>query len=64
MCHQPPGTDVCNTFKSSLMRGRFIGGAERNGLCGGCEMRIEESLCRDENDQENSITTVATIFFY
>ena len=23
MCHQPPGTDVCNTFKSSLMRGRF-----------------------------------------
>jgi len=23
MCHQPPGTDVCNTFKSSLMRGHF-----------------------------------------
>jgi len=23
MCHQPPGTDVCITFKSSLMRGRF-----------------------------------------
>ena len=41
-----------------------VGGAEHNGLCGGCEMRIEDSLCRDENDQENSITTVATIFFY
>ena len=24
MCHQPPGTDVCITFKSSLMRGRFM----------------------------------------
>ena len=23
MCHQPPGSDVCITFKSSLMRGRF-----------------------------------------
>ena len=23
MCHQPPGTDVCITFKSSLMRGCF-----------------------------------------
>ena len=23
MCHHPPGTDVCITFKSSLMRGRF-----------------------------------------
>ena len=23
MCHQPPGTDVGITFKSSLMRGRF-----------------------------------------
>ena len=23
MCHQPLGTDVCITFKSSLMRGRF-----------------------------------------
>ena len=25
MWHQPPGTDVCITFKFSLMRGRFIG---------------------------------------
>ena len=24
MCYQPPGTDVGITFKSSLMRGRFI----------------------------------------
>ena len=24
MCYQPPGTDICITFKSSLMRGRFI----------------------------------------
>ena len=23
MCHQPSGNDVCFTFKSSLMRGRF-----------------------------------------
>ena len=23
MWHQPPGTDVCITFKFSLMRGRF-----------------------------------------
>ena len=23
MCYQPPGTDICITFKSSLMRGRF-----------------------------------------
>ena len=27
MCHQPPRTDVCITFKSSLMRGRFRRGA-------------------------------------
>jgi len=26
MCHQPPGTDICNTFKSSLTRGYFGGG--------------------------------------
>ena len=24
MCHQPPGTNIYNTFKSSHMRGRFI----------------------------------------
>ena len=33
MCHQPPGTDVVITFKSSLMRGRFKGdGAAVRGL--------------------------------
>ena len=33
MCHQPPGTDVGITFKSSLMRGRFrcLGGASAGG---------------------------------
>ena len=29
MCHQPPGTDVCITFKSSLMRGRFTSSLRR-----------------------------------
>ena len=33
MCHQPPGTDVGITFKSSLMKGRFrcLGGASAGG---------------------------------
>ena len=26
--YQPPGTDICITFKSSLMRERFMGAAE------------------------------------
>jgi len=29
MCHQPPGTDVCITFMSPLMRERFIIGASK-----------------------------------
>ena len=32
MCHQPPGTDVCITFKSSLMRGCFIRVPKETGI--------------------------------
>ena len=33
MWHQPPGTDVCITFKFSLMRGRFRAGPAAAGPC-------------------------------
>jgi len=44
MCHQPPGTDVCNTFKSSLMRGRF----RLHGRCADyISDIIDQILCYD-----------------
>ena len=41
MCHQSPGTDVCITFKFSLMRGRFKkrGNKERKSDCGTLKKR-------------------------
>ena len=42
MWHQPPGTDVCITFKSSLLRGRFTRPAEgpRARLATACRLQI------------------------
>ena len=40
MCYQPPGTDICITFESPLMRGRFRWYQSRK-LAVGCDPRIE-----------------------
>ena len=53
MCHQPPRTDVCNTFKSSLMRGRFSNV--------GYEFVIRH-LPREENGQANALAQQASSY--
>ena len=56
MCHQPPGTDVCNTFKSSLMRGRFTTrGTKGVGRCeaGGERGEKEEKETVGRNKGKN-----------
>ena len=52
MRHQPPGTDVSITFKSSLIRGRFTGLARATG----CERRVDDNRCEREEKEKNKLT--------
>ena len=45
MCYQPPGTDICITFKSPLMRGCFRW-YQSHRLAVGCDPRIETSFVK------------------
>ena len=46
MCHQPPGTDVCITFKSSLMRGCFNASEDKRVNCFVIKTYVGDHSCQ------------------